>query len=208
MSQWHPPSGSQRPRPGWEWGTAAQPAAGADDSGYPGDGWNPGQEPTAGYGTQTRQREHAAAPAFSQEFCEVDRVSAGGNLQPGLPGTSFIVQIADGWLTVTEAPVIPVFSVPADEVQITTPRWQREIGTSSILRVAGQLWSVQFSRVHQAEAAHAGRGGAVRMMLTAGAPRKSISRAREINARFTAALLAAGAADTPAEQVSGRAGRR
>jgi hypothetical protein len=152
------------------------------------------------YGTQTHigvpaPRQGGVPPAFSQQFCEVSRVTEEGTLQPGMPWVDFIVRIVGGRLTVLEAPVIPVFSVPADEVQITTPRWQRQIGTSSMLRVAGQFWSVQFSRVYLAEAAHAGRGGFARMMFAAGASRKSIRRGREINARFTATLLAAGAAD-------------
>ena len=181
MRQWYPASGSAHPGSDWEWETTALPTL-------------------MDYGTQTHigvpaPRQGGVPPAFSQQFCEVSRVTEEGNLQPGMPWVDFIVRVVGGRLTVTEAPVIPVFSVPADEVQITTPRWQRQIGTSSMLRVAGQFWSVQFSRVYLAEAAHAGRGGFARMMFAAGASRKSIRRGREINARFTATLLAAGAAD-------------
>jgi hypothetical protein len=181
MRQWYPASGSAHPGPDWEWESAALPTL-------------------MDYGTQARYgvpapRQESAPPAFSQQFCEVSRVTEEGNLQPGMPWADFIVRIVGGRLTITEAPVIPVFSVPADEVLITTPRWRRQIGTSSILLVAGQLWSVQFSRVHLAEATRAGRGGFARMMFAAGAARKSIRRGREINARFTVTLLAAGAAE-------------
>jgi hypothetical protein len=184
MRQWYPASGSAHPGPDWEWEATALPTL-------------------MDYGTQTRYgvpapRQQSAPPAFSQQFCEFSRVTEEGNLQPGMPWVDFIVRIVGGRLTVIEAPVIPVFSVPADEVQITTPRWQRQIGTSSILRVAGQLWSVQFSRVHLAEAARADRGGFARMMFAAGAARKSIRRGREINACFTAALLASGAVEESA----------
>jgi hypothetical protein len=58
-----------------------------------------------------------AAAEFSQQFCSVTRVTAGGNLNAGIPDADFLVRIADGWLSVTEAPAIPVFNVPASEVQ-------------------------------------------------------------------------------------------
>ena len=195
MRQWYPLWGNAHPGPDWEWDGDHRFAWGGPDlveatQAFPA---------LADYGTQTRHgvpapRQESAPPAFSQQFCEVSRVDADGYLQPGLPGVDFLVRIVGGWLTVIEMPVIPVFSVPADEVQITTPLWQRKIGTGSVLRLAGQLWSVQFVRVHQAEAARDGRDGFLRMMFTSGTARKSVRRGREINERFTAALLAAGAA--------------
>ncbi len=194
MRQWYPASGSAHPGSDWEREAAGLPAL-------------------VDYGTQTSYgvpapRQESVPPAFSQQFCEVSRVTEEGKLQPGMPWADFIVRVVGGRLTVVEAPVIPVFSVPADEVQIATPRWQRQIGTSSILRVAGGLWSVQFSRVYQAETERAGRGdrgGFMRKLFGAGNARKSIRRGREINARFTAALLAAGAADTLAGHPYGAA---
>ena len=193
---------------GWEPVVWETPAAGADDQRYAGGGLSIVEATQAfpaltDYGTQPRYnvpvpRQESAPPAFSQQFCEVSRVDANGNMQPGLPGVDFLVRIVGGCLTVIEIPVIPVFSVPADEVQITTPRWQRKIGTGSTLRLAGQLWSVEFVRVHRAEVTHADRGGFLRMMFAAGTARKAVHRGREINARFTAALLAAGAVDTVA----------
>jgi hypothetical protein len=184
MRQWYPASGSAHPGPDWEWEATALPTL-------------------MDYGTQTRYgvpapRQQSAPPAFSQQFCEFSRVTEEGNLQPGMPWVDFIVRIVGGRLTVIEAPVIPVFSVPADEVQIATPLWQRKIGTGSTLRLAGQLWSVEFVRVHQAEVTRVDRGGFLRMMFAAGTARKAVHRGREINERFTAALLAAGAADTVA----------
>ena len=193
---------------GWEPVVWETPAAGADDHRYAGGGLSIVEATQAfpaliDYGTQPRHRapaprQEAAPPAFSQQSCEVSRVDASGNLQPGLPGVDFLVRIFGGWLTVIEIPVIPVFSVPADEVQIATPLWQRKIGTGSILRLAGQFWSVEFVRVHQAEVTRANRGGFLRMMSAAGTARKAVHRGREINERFTAALLDAGAADTVA----------
>jgi hypothetical protein len=192
---------------GWEPEVWETPAAGAGDHRYAWGGPDLVEATQAfpalaDYGTQTRYgvpapRQESAPPAFSQQFCEVSRVDANGNLQPGLPGVDFLVRIVGGWLTVIEIPVIPVFSVPADEVQIITPLWQRKIGTGSTLRVAGQFWSVEFVRVHQAETGRAARGGLLRM-ITAGLARKSVHTGREINAQFTAALLAAGAADPAA----------
>jgi hypothetical protein len=42
-------------------------------------------------------------------------------------------------------------------------------------------------------------------MLSAGAPRRSLRRGREINERFTAALLISGAIDTSATHAPGAA---
>jgi hypothetical protein len=199
---------------GWEPGATDVPAAGAGDHRFAWGGPDLVEATQAfpalaDYGTRTHYpartghgvpapRQESAPPAFSQQFCEVSRVDADGYLQPGLPGVDFLVRIVGGWLTVIEMPVIPVFSVPADEVQITTPLWQRKIGTGSVLRLAGQLWSVQFVRVLRAEAARDGRDGFLRMMFTSGTARKSVRRGREINERFSTALLAAGAADAVA----------
>jgi hypothetical protein len=193
---------------GWDPVVWEMPAAGADDHRYARSGPDVVEATQAfpalaDYGTQTRHRvpaprQESAPPAFSQQFCEVGRLDANGNLQPGLPGVDFLVRIAGGWLTVIEIPVIPVFSVPADEVQIATPLWQRKIGTGSTLRLAGQLWSVEFVRVYRAEVTHADREGFLRRMFTAGTSRRAVDRGREINARFTAALLASGAVDTVA----------
>ena len=168
MRQWYPLSGNAHPGPEWEWEweTTVPPVAGDHRYAWGGPDLVEATQAfpaLADYGTQTRYgvpapRQESAPPAFSQQFCEVSRVDANGNLQPGLPGVDFLVRIVGGWLTVIEIPVIPVFSVPADEVQIITPLWQRKIGTGSVLRVAGQFWSVQFVRVYQAEIARADRG--------------------------------------------------
>lgn len=90
----------------------------------------------------------------------------------------------NGFLVVTEEPGVQVFAVPASSVQIITPRLQQRIGGGSVLQVAGKSWSVQFDRVHQAEA----RGLGV-------SPRRALGRARELNQAFVAALVAAGASD-------------
>ena len=208
MRQWYPLSGNAHPGPDWEWEweTTVPPVAGDHRYAWGGPDLVEATQAfpaLADYGTQTRYgvpapRQESAPPAFSQQFCEVSRVDANGNLQPGLPGVDFLVRIVGGWLTIIEIPVIPVFSVPADEVQIITPLWQRKIGTGSVLRVAGQFWSVQFVRVYQAEVARADRGGFLRKMFTAGTARKAVHCGREVNARFTAALLAAGAANAVA----------
>ena len=49
--------------------------------------------------------------------------------------------------------------------------------------------------MYQQERVEAGKRGFFRTLLGTGAPRKSLRRARELNEAFTAALLAAGAAD-------------
>lgn len=136
-----------------------------------------------------------AAPVFSQHHCSVTPAAGGGRLKAGMAAADFLVMIADGKLSVIEAPGIPLFTVPATAVQITTPRWQRRmLGAGSILLIAGLSWSVRFVSVYRAEAGLR-RGAAVRLMLTGGAPARSIRRGREINARFTRVLLEAGAAD-------------
>ena len=150
---------------------------------------------------------------FSQQHCSVVRVAARGNVNTGMPAADFLVQVAGDTLSVTEAPGLPVFTVPANAVQITTPRWQRKFfGAGSILMIDRRRWSVQFDRVHRAEAARTRRAGGIGMMLTAGSPRQSIRRGREINACFVHALLEAGATAAAQPASGGRpapgAGRR
>jgi hypothetical protein len=134
-------------------------------------------------------------PAFWQQFCTVTQVTAGGNLNIRPRRAVFGVQVADGQLFVIEAPAVPVFRIPVSAVKIAAPGSRREIGAGSFLRIDGQLWSVQFGSVYQAEAARAGKHRVLRAFFRAGAPGKSIRRGREINQRFVAALLDAGAVD-------------
>jgi hypothetical protein len=127
-------------------------------------------------------------PLFAQQYCRVNRTSVGGRLQAGQVPPAFQVTVRDKWLTVTEAPFIPVLRAAAAEIQILAPRRQH-LGACTALRLDGQTWVVEFSGVYNAER-HA---GFLRQALTFGSLRKSIRRGREVNDRFTTALLASGA---------------
>lgn len=158
----------------------------------PGEDPGTGDEVPLGYGAPMAR----AAEAFSQQYCSVIPVTGGGNINVVMPATGFRVVIAGTCVSVIEAPGLPLFTVPATAVQISTPRWQRRIfGAGSILKIGGHLWSVQFGSAYRAEAAHARRMSGLGVMAAVGAPVRSICHGREINARFTCALLEAGASD-------------
>jgi hypothetical protein len=138
---------------------------------------------------EASRRPADAPPLFSQQYCMVNRQFAGGRLQAGPVPPVFLVVVRDSQLAVMQAPATPVMRVPAADTQISTPKLQRRFGTITTLRIAGQLWGFDFSRVYLAEQ-HA---GSLRQAFTLGSPRKSFRRGREINDRFVAALLESGA---------------
>jgi hypothetical protein len=126
---------------------------------------------------------------FQQQYCRVNRQMAGGRLQAGPAPAMFMVIVRDSLLTVIQAPATTVMRIPAAEIQITTPKLQRKLGTVTTLRIGEQLWGFDFTAVYQAE-----RGvGFVRQIFTLGSIRKSARLAREINKRFVAALVESGA---------------
>lgn len=151
-----------------------------------------GDEVPLGYGVPMGR----AAESFSQQHCTVTCAAGGGNVNTDAAAAGFLVVIAGGHMSVVEPPGLPLFTVPATAVQIITPRWRRRIfGAGSILKIGGQLWSVQFGPARRAQAGHACKTSGLRVMLTACASLTSIRRGREINGRFTCALLEAGASD-------------
>lgn len=152
--------------------------------------WPAGAPPAPGHGAEPQ------APLFTQRFCSVAPASPGES--PRGPG--FTVRVSGGWLLIAGAPAQPLFQVPAWHVEIATPRQQRRTGCGSIMRIGGELWSVDFGEVFRAEAAESGPARGLAARLAFGAPRRSARLARELNARFTAAMLAAGAAEVPARQ--------
>lgn len=171
----------------------------------PGEDPGAGDEVPLGYGVPLGR---AAAESFSQRHCSVTRCATGGNMNAGTPAGGFLVVIAAGHMSVVEPPGLPLFTVPATAVQITTPRWQRRIfGAGSILKIGGQLWSVQFGSAFRAKAAHRCRMRGLRVMVTACASLRSMRRGREINGRFTCALLEAGARDALQPAVTVHRGR-
>ncbi len=135
------------------------------------------------------RRPAGAPPLFAQQYCMVNRQFAGGRMQAGPVPPVFLVVVRDSQLAVMQSPATPVMRVPAADTQIATPKLQRRFGTITTLRIAGQLWGFDFSRVSLAEQ-HA---GFLRQAFTLGSPRKSFRRGREINDRFIAALLQSGA---------------
>jgi hypothetical protein len=172
---------------------------------------SPGQDPGTGnevplgYGVPMGR----AAESFAQRHCTVTCAAGGGNINSAAAAAGFLVVIAGGHMSVVEPPGLPLFTVPATAVQINTPRWRRRIfGAGSILKIGGQLWSVQFGPACRAQAGHACKTSGLRVMLTACASLTSIRRGREINGRFTCALLEAGASDAlqPAARGASRPG--
>jgi len=82
-------------------------------------------------------------------------VTAGGNLNAGIPDADFLVSIAGNWLSVTQASAIPVFSVPASTwTKVTLPVTTVQtvtavyLATSDLIDVAtmyGRVFTIAYS---------------------------------------------------------------
>jgi hypothetical protein len=113
-----------------------------------------------------------------------------------------ISQLTGGWLSVTPATAILIFSVPGQRgtVRHPTPAAQDRHRQHPRDRRLAPVGSVRLG--YRAEDARACGGDAKRGMFGADAPHQSFRSGREINEHFTAALLLAGAVDPPATYVS------
>ena len=114
-------------------------------------------------------------------------VRTGGKIAPCL------VRVADGTLTIIQAPAVPVAEAPASDLAIVTPPMIARIGTAAVIRIDGRLLSVGFDMVHS----YQGGGGPFSAITGV---RKGMRLGRELAAAFTGALRAAGAADETARR--------
>jgi hypothetical protein len=128
---------------------------------------------------------------FSQQFCTVAPVGAGGRIVTGGKIEPCLVRVADGTLTIIQAPAVPVAEASASTLAIVTPPVIRRIGTAAVIRIDGRLLSVAFDMVHSRQ----GGGG---MFSAVTGVRKGMRLGRDLTAAFTSALRAAGAADETA----------
>jgi hypothetical protein len=143
---------------------------------------------------------------FSQMFCSLAPCGAGGRVITGQRMRDCLVQVADGELTLIQAPSTLVAKTPAAAVEIVTPRTLRKIGTGVILLLEGKLLAVEFDMVYrrQQDYAKKPRAGAAALI---GALRrvfsvsditrlpKSMRLGRQLTSEFSIALAAAGAID-------------
>lgn len=146
------------------------------------------------------------AEAFSQQFCSVAPCGAGGRIITGQRLQNCLVQVADGELTLVQAPAKLVARTPASAVRIVTPPAIRKIGTAIILQVGDDLLAVEFDGVYRRQQSHAKSTAKRRSPVTnalrqifsindiTSAP-KAMRLGRKLASECTAALLAAGAVD-------------
>ncbi|HEV3382551.1 MAG TPA: hypothetical protein VG142_16420 [Trebonia sp.] len=138
--------------------------------------------------------------AFSQKYALVAKTTAGGRVisGPKIPGC--LVRIELGVLTVSHGPQV-VTQAAVQGLEIVTPPMYRKIGTGVVVRIDGQLWSIEFDTVYQAEKLAATKPGVGRFLKAAFAAEniaavpKGMHLGKEITKTFLAALLAEGAVD-------------
>lgn len=133
---------------------------------------------------------------FSQQYCHVVPATAGGMMVAGRHRRSCLVEVADGTLTIIEAPAALVLQVPAEEVVISTPKLQRALGAATIFTIGEKRWSVDFGRTGRIERLKS--SGLLSRLATAffmAGIRKDTRRATELNRAFAAALRSHGATD-------------
>ena len=139
---------------------------------------------------------------FSQQYCTLEPCGAGGYVVTGARMHNCLVKVADGELTMIQAPSIRVARVPVSSVRVVTPDALRKIGTSVLLQLDGKLLNVDFGMVYRRQQARARKRRppvaefarnlfAFRNFTTLPG---GITVARELAREFTAALAAAGAA--------------
>jgi hypothetical protein len=143
---------------------------------------------------------------FSQQYCTLEPCGARGYVVTGARMHNCLVKVADGELTMIQAPSIRVAKVPAASVRIVTPPAMAKIGTSVVLQLDGKLLNVDFGLVYRRQQARARkrRSLAVEFARRLLAFRNfttlpnGIPLARELAREFTAALTAAGAGQASA----------
>ena len=111
------------------------------------------------------------------------------------------VRVADGELTITQEPGEQVVRVPAAGLEIVTPRRLRKLEVGVVLQIGGKPVAVMFDLVHARQqfraASEQGKSALIGQVARPGAnSRGNMALARQITARFMAALLANGAIDT------------
>jgi hypothetical protein len=138
---------------------------------------------------------------FSQQYCHVVPAAAGGMVIAGRHRRSCLVNVADGTLTIIEAPAALVLEAPTGEVVISTPKLQRALGAATIFTLGEKWWSVDFGRTGRIERLKSsGFLGRLAITFLMSGARKDARRARELNQAFIAALRSHGASDrTPAK---------
>lgn len=139
---------------------------------------------------------------FSQQYCHVVPAAAGGMVIAGRHRQSCLVKVADGTLTIIEAPAALVLQVPVGEVVISTPKLQRALGAATIFTIGEKWWSVDFGRTGRIERLKSsGVLGRLAIAFLMSGARKDAHRATELNRAFAAALRSQGATDrNPAKQ--------
>jgi hypothetical protein len=133
--------------------------------------------------------------AFSQQFCSVVPVKAGGNLNAGPKRFPCLVQVGGGELVIIEAPRTLIDRARVPEVELLDGPWlQRKVGEATFLRVNGHEYCVDFGQVASTELARTGPGGIVKAAITAGGP-KSLHTAQALRTAFAEALVSQGVID-------------
>jgi hypothetical protein len=146
---------------------------------------------------------------FSQMFCSLAPCGAGGRIVTGQRMHNCLVQVADGELTLIQAPSTVVAKMPAAAIEIVTPRTLRKVGTGVILLLDGGLLAVEFDVVYRRQQEYArkppsGAAALIRALRRTfnvsditNLPR-AMRLGRQLTSEFSAALVAAGAADRTA----------
>jgi hypothetical protein len=133
--------------------------------------------------------------AFSQQFCSVVPVKAGGNLNAGPKRFPCLVQVGDGELVITEGAQTLIDRAQVGAVELLDGPWlQRKVGEGTFLRMNGREYAVDFGQVSSTELARTGPGGVLKAAATAGGP-KSLRTARELSKAFAEALVSQGVID-------------
>lgn len=138
---------------------------------------------------------------FSQQYCTLEPCGARGYVVTGARMHNCLVKVADGQLTMIQAPSIQVAKVPVPSVRIVTPGALATIGTSVLLQLEGRFLNVDFGHVYGRQQARARkrRSPVVEFARNLFSFRNvttlanGIPLARALAQEFTAALTAAGA---------------
>ena len=110
------------------------------------------------------------------------------------------VRVADGELTIIQEPDELAVRVPTAGLEIVTPRRLRKLEVGVVLEIGGKPVAVMFDLVHARQqfraASQQGKGALIGEVARPVAnSRGNMALARQITARFVAALLAEGAVD-------------
>jgi hypothetical protein len=149
------------------------------------------------------------ARTFSQMFCSLAPCGAGGRILTGQRMRNCLVQVADGELTLIQAPSTVVVKMPAAAAEIVTPPMLRKIGTGVILLLDGRLLAVEFDVVYRSQQAYARKPKSGVAAFTDVLRRffsvsditnvpSAMRLGRQLTSEFSTALLEAGAIDRTA----------